>query len=91
MLAVPSLRSYRVPVIRGEPSKILNVGTFLCHLLRGESAQFVVNQRQQLISSPGIALLDPLQDLRKVAHWHRVTDRRPATIRKQTGHLILCD
>jgi hypothetical protein len=41
---------------------------FPSHPLRGELAEFLVNQRQQILSGFCIALLDRLKDLRHFAH-----------------------
>jgi hypothetical protein len=43
-------------------------GTFLSHLLRSQSSQFFVDQRQKLFSGLRIALLDCGEDLRDVSH-----------------------
>src|SRR5262249_20882400 len=46
---------------------------FLRHLLHGEPAQLVVDQRQQLFRGSGIALLDGGQDARDVGHSDQCT------------------
>src|SRR6266404_9347372 len=41
---------------------------FVGHLVRGKSAQFLVNQREQFIRSPPIAVLNGFEDARDIAH-----------------------
>jgi len=43
-------------------------GGFAGHLVGGQAAQFIVNQRQQFLRAPGIALLDVIEDASDVAH-----------------------
>ena len=43
-------------------------GTFARHLVRGQPAQFVIDERQQLLGGLGLALLDGFEDARDVAH-----------------------
>src|SRR5439155_27256324 len=42
---------------------------FLGHLVRGEFAQFLVNQRQQFVGSFWIAFFDGVEDAGDVAHF----------------------
>jgi len=42
--------------------------SFVGHLRGGETSQFGINQRQQLIRGGGIALLGRFKDARDVAH-----------------------
>jgi len=46
----------------------------LGHLLRGELAEFVVNQWQQLFSGFGFTLLHAIQNARDVAHQRSVNE-----------------
>ena len=48
-------------------------GRFVGHLVRGELAQFVINQRQQLIGGRGMAALDGLEQLRQFGHVQDAT------------------
>ena len=43
-------------------------GGFVGHLVRRQSAQFLINQRQQLIRSFGVTLLDGFENTRDVGH-----------------------
>ena len=43
-------------------------GRFFGHLLAGELAQFIIDQRQQLIGGVRIAVLDRVQDASDLAH-----------------------
>jgi hypothetical protein len=49
--------------------------SFLRHPGRGELAQFLIDQREQLASGVRIALLDGRQDARDIAHTEGVPDR----------------
>jgi hypothetical protein len=42
--------------------------SFVSHFVRGHPAQFVIDQRQQLISGLRIAVFDGVEDSRNVAH-----------------------
>jgi hypothetical protein len=48
-------------------------GFLLSQLLHGESAQFVVDQRQQLFGGVRVALLDGGQDACNLTHWAPVS------------------
>jgi len=50
-------------------------GSFVRHLVSGEFAQLLVNQREQLIGSFGVALLNTVEDTSDVAHARRLCDR----------------
>ena len=41
------------------------------HLVRSQAAQFIVNQRQQLVGRLGVALLDGGEHLRNIVHCAR--------------------
>ena len=43
-------------------------GRFVRHFVRGESAQFFVNEREQFVRSLGVTVLDAVQDARDIAH-----------------------
>ena len=43
-------------------------GGFVRHLVRGQAAEFLINQRQQFVGGPGIALLDGGENARDFAH-----------------------
>ncbi len=43
-------------------------GHFVGHLVRGKFAQFLVNQREQFVRSPPIAVLNGFEDARDFAH-----------------------
>src|SRR5262245_27633556 len=44
-------------------------GRFVGHFVRGEFAEFFVNQRKELIGGFGVTLMDGIQDLGDFAHW----------------------
>ncbi len=41
---------------------------FVGHLMRGHSAQLLIDKRQELLGSPGVALRNRVQDARYLAH-----------------------
>ena len=43
-------------------------GRLVGHAGRGEPAEFVVNQREDLIGGGGVAGVDPLEQLRELTH-----------------------
>jgi hypothetical protein len=43
-------------------------GRFLSHTRGGQLAQFIIDQRQQFLRSPGFTLLNAIEDLRDLAH-----------------------
>ena len=55
-------------------------GRFASHLLRRQSAQFVVEQRQQLIGGLGVTLLDRREYASHVAHIRRLHEKTPASM-----------
>ena len=65
-LLVPAEAKPRLVNQRGGLKRLAR--SFAGHLLRGEFAQFVIDQRQQPVGRPGIARLDLLQHDREVAH-----------------------
>jgi len=44
---------------------------FVRHFLSGQATEFFVNERQQFLGGFGIALLNPVEDLRDVAHTNK--------------------
>jgi hypothetical protein len=49
-------------------SEHLAARRFVGHLLGGELAEFVVNERQQLLSGFRVALLNAVEDVRDITH-----------------------
>jgi hypothetical protein len=59
------------------------IGPFPGHLHRGQPAQLVVNQRQELLGRPNVAVLDSRKDTGHVVHRHGF--RRPPRRRTRWG------
>src|SRR2546430_2180217 len=50
---------------------------FLGHFVSGQFSQFVVNDRQQLLCRRSIAALEPIKNVRQIAHAQMINQSSP--------------